>query len=60
MDKRGSIYTTERDRYGWTIRGCIGMRRYIDYSKKEALAKYRAEVLEKKVVFGSSVIYRES
>ena len=54
---RGSIYLTERDRYGWTIRGCIGMRRYIGYSKKEVIAKYRTEVLASKVCFGNKVIY---
>ena len=54
---RGSIYLTERDRYGWTIRGCIGMRRYIGYSKKEAVAKYRTEVLASKLCLGNTVIY---
>jgi hypothetical protein len=57
---RGSIYTVERNRYGaWIIRGCIGMRQYIGYPKKEAIAKYRAEVLEKRIVCGKSVIYLE-
>lgn len=58
---RGSIYTVERNRYGMiTIRGCIGMRSYIGYTKKEAVAKYRAEVLEKRLVLGDSVIYLEN
>lgn len=58
---RGSIYTVERNRYGMiTIRGCIGMRSYIGYTKKEAVAKYRAEVLKKRLVLGDSVIYLEN
>lgn len=55
---RGVIHLVERNRYGaWCIYGCIGLRQYYGYTRKEATAKYRAEVLEKRIVIGESVVY---
>lgn len=54
----GSIYAVDKNAQGWiTIRGIIGTRRYLYYSKREAVRRYRKEVLEKRIVFGKSVIY---
>ncbi len=56
--ERGSIWSVERNIYGaWVIRGVIGMRQYAGYTKKEALRRYKAEVLRLRCVFGNSVIY---
>ena len=56
----GSIWFTERNRYGaWVIHGIIGTRQYYYYTKKEAMSRYRCEVLEKRVVLQNSVIYRQ-
>jgi len=61
MPRQGSIYYAEKDPHtGWIlIRGCIGPRRYLYYSMREAKAKYRAEVLEKRICYGNTVIYVE-
>ena len=54
----GSIYMVEKSANGWiTIRGIIGTRHYLYYSKREAVQRYRKEVLEKRIVFGKSVVY---
>lgn len=54
----GSIYMVEKSANGWIIiRGIIGTRRYLYYSKREAVRRYRKEVLEKRIVFGKTVVY---
>ena len=56
--RRGSIWFTERNRYGaWVVHGCIGTRQYYYYTKAEALRRYREEVLERRAVCGNSVVY---
>lgn len=58
---RKSIEWTEKNRYGaWTIYGCIGLRQYYGMGKREALRRYKNEVLEKRICFGSAVIYQEN
>ena len=54
----GSIYTVDKTPSGWiVIRGIIGTRRYLYYSKREAIRRYRKEVLEKRLVYGKTVVY---
>lgn len=55
---KSTVWMVERNTYGaWVIRGCIGMRQYYFYTKREAVALYRAEVEEKRHVSGNSVYY---
>ena len=56
--RRSSIWFIEKNvRGAWVIHGCIGIRQYYYYTKKEAIRRYRNEVLETKCVLGKSVIY---
>ena len=42
----GSIYAVDKNANGWIIiRGIIGTRLYLYYSKREAVRRYRKEVL---------------
>ena len=53
-----SIWMVERNVYGaWIIRGEIGMRQYIGYSRRDAERMYREEVARKKIVTKPGVIY---
>lgn len=43
--RRSKISFMEKNRYGyWVVYGVIGIRQYLYYTKKEARARYMAEV----------------
>ena len=46
-------------RGAWVIRGILGRRWYEGYTKKEAIAKYNAEV-EEKIVFNERKVRNDS
>lgn len=53
------IYAVERNREGYyVIRGIIGKRMYLYYSRREAEAMYRAEVNRLRVVHEGIVFYK--
>lgn len=45
MVRRGVIFLVERNIHGaWVIYGELGVRQYYDYTKKEAISRYKEEV----------------
>lgn len=44
MGNRSDVWMIERNVYGsWVIYGALGVRQYYDYTKKEAIERYREE-----------------
>lgn len=56
--RNSNIWFMEKSHEGyWVIHGIIGTRFYLYYTKKEARAKYNAEVKEKRIVKNGIVFY---
>lgn len=54
------IWWIELNIYGaWVIHGCIGIRQYLYYTKREARRMYIEEVHAKRIACGNAVIYRD-
>lgn len=59
MGIRNGIWSVERTFQGaWAIRGLIGLRQYMGYSKAEAKRRYMAEIAERRVERNGIVFYK--
>ena len=57
--RKSQIYSIEKTFQGaWAIRGIIGLRQYIGYSKREAKRQYMCEVSERRVEYEGVVFYK--